>query len=69
MCCFFFKDEKINLTEESLEFHAMGKGAQGHNSYAFHIDFYLPVNCEVRLLKQDRLQSKTLILFTNVDQK
>lgn len=47
-CLVYFQNVEVTLTEESLDFSAQGQGVKGMNTYGFHLDFYLPVNPEVR---------------------
>lgn len=41
----------VKLEEDELEFTALGVGAKGRNEYHFVLEFYLPVNPKVSLLK------------------
>ncbi len=43
----FQQNPEVDLNEDYVKFRALGLGVQGKNNYAFHIEFYLPVDAEV----------------------
>ncbi|XP_064620467.1 very-long-chain (3R)-3-hydroxyacyl-CoA dehydratase-like [Lineus longissimus] len=40
------QNPEVNLDDDNLSFKAAGHGVQGHNNYAFDIEFYLPVDAK-----------------------
>lgn len=47
--CRCLQDEEVTLTEESLSFKANGVGVKGNNLYSVNLNFYLPIDPEVRI--------------------
>lgn len=45
---FYVQDPKVELTEDELKFKADAIGIRGHNSYELDVQFYHPVDPDVR---------------------
>ena len=46
----FFQDLNVDLDDEQLIFQATGLGVQGYKNYGLHVEFYLPIDPDVRIL-------------------
>lgn len=46
------QNEEVELTDDGLSFKATGDGSKGNNLYSVQLQFYLPIDPEVRSMSR-----------------